>query len=401
MNNRPMNQPQQLNALLKKIIRSGIGRGRYIMAAVGLSIAMLLILSAVQIQVNYNELLYGKNNRDSIANFLVLNKVINGNSRDNTLSKELIEDLKKQPFVDEIGQLTSSKFKVSAQSPSENLPFYTDLFFESVPDKFLDVKSDQWKWEMGSTDIPLIIPNQFLDLYNFGFAPSQGLPQLTPGLVMALPIVINVNYQGLPIKFTGHVVGFSDRISSVLVPDNFLKMANKQYSNTTEAQPSRVVIKTKDPGNPQLVKYLQDNGLTTDADKTRFSKYRKIVNTIVGASSATGVVMLLFALLVFSLFIQLTIASTSKEINLLITIGAAPRQLQTFLMKQFLPLNIIIVLLSLLAVAIGQFFLGILLRNQNMYVNQWLSVYTFLAALLILAVLWLVNLSTIKKYIRR
>lgn len=110
--------------------------------------------------------------------------------------------------------------------------------------------------------------------------------------------------------------------------------------------------------------------------------------------------MLLFALLVFSLFIQLTIASTSKEINLLITIGAAPRQLQTFLMKQFLPLNIIIVLLSLVAVAIGQFFLGNLLQNQNMYVSQWLSGYTILAAFVILAVLWFVNLSTIKKYIR-
>ena len=176
-------------------------------------------------------------------------------------------------------------------------------------------------------------------------------------------------------------------------------MANKQFANSAEARPSRVVIRTKDPGSPQLVKYLQDNGLATDADKTRFSKYRKIVNTIVAASSATGIVMLLFALLVFSLFIQLTIASTRREINLLITIGAAPRQLQIFLMKQFLPLNIIIILGSLLAVAIGQYFLEIFLRNQNMFVNQWLSVYTILSALAILVVLWLVNYFTIKKYI--
>ena len=394
-----MNQKHTLDYLLKKIIRSGIGKTRYIMAATGLTIAMLLILCAVQIQFDYYELLNGKNNRDSIANFLVVNKIINGNSRDNTISKESIEDLKKQPFIDEVGQLTSSRFKVSAQSPSDNFPFYTELFLESVPEQFLDVKSDKWKWETGSTDIPLIIPNQFLDMYNFGFAPSQGLPQLTQSLVMALPVVINVTFQGVPIRFIGHVVGFSDRISSVLVPDNFLKMANRQFSGSPESQPSRVVISTKDPGNPLLVKYLQDKGFTTDADKTRFSKYRKIVNTIVGASSATGVVMLLFALLVFSLFIQLTIASTSKEISLLITIGAAPRQLQAFLMKQFLPLNIIIILGSLVIVVLGQFFLESFLRNQNMFISQWLSVYTIATAFIILSVLWLVNYFTIKKYI--
>lgn len=389
-----------LDRLLKKIIRTGVGPGRFIMAATGLTIALLLILSAVQIQVNYNELLYGKSNQDSVANFLVVNKVIDGNKRDNSLSNLEIANLKKQPFIEKVGFLTASRFKVSAQSPSERFPFYTDLFFESVADEFIDVKSKDWIWEPGSTTIPLIIPNQFLDLYNFGFAPSQNLMQLTQNMVMALPIVLNVTFLGQPVRFTGRVVGFSDRISSVLVPQNFLEMANKQFGTQGEGNPSRVIIKTNDPGNPELVKFLKDNGLVTDADKTRFSQYRKIVNTIVSASWITGAVMLLFALLVFSLFIQLTIASTRHEINLLITIGISPKQLQRFLMKQFLPANVIITFVCLAAVAALQFFLAAFLRNQNMYISSWISFYTIAAAILILLVLWLVNFRTIKKYIR-
>jgi hypothetical protein len=391
-----------LNQLLKKIIRTGVGPGRFLMAATGLTIAMLLILSAVQVQVNYNELLYGKNNQDSIANFLVVSKVINGNKRENVLSNEELEKLKKQPFVQEVGLLTASRFKVSAQSPSDNFPFYTDLFFESVPDEFIDVKSSAWKWENGSTTIPLIIPNQFLDLYNFGFAPSQNLSQLTQSMVMALPIVLNVTFQGQPIRFTGKVVGFSDRISSVLVPQNFLEMANKQFrTQPGEMKPSRVVIKTNDPGNPELVKYLKENELVTDADKTRFSQYRRIVNTVVSASWITGAVMLLFALLVFSLFIQLTIASTKNEINLLITIGTSPKQLQRFLMKQFVPSNVIITLLCLAVVTILQLILQAFLQKQNMYINPAVSPYTIGSAVLILIVLWLVNKLTIKKYIKQ
>ena len=217
---------------------------------------------------------------------------------------------------------------------------------------------------------------------------------------MALPVVINIHHNGQVIPFTGRVVGFSDRISSVLVPQNFLDWANKQYGSHQAGETSRVVIQTKDPGNPALVQYLKENKLVTDADKTRFSKYRQIVNAIVSASWITGAIMLLFALLVLSLFIQLTISSTKKEIGLLITLGASPKQLQQFLLRQFLPGNLIITVLSLLVITTLQFWVQKLLANQNMNVSPWISVYTIMAALSIILVLWLVNIRTIKKYVQ-
>ena len=388
-----------LQQILKKIISTGVGRWRFVAAGAGLSIALLLILSAVQIQVNYHELLYGASNQDSIANFLVINKKIDGNNTSNTLSAADINKLKSQFFVETIGQLTSSRFKVSAQSPSERYPFYTDLFFESVPNEFIDVHSTDWIWKQGSTNIPMIIPNQFLDLYNFGFAPSQNLIQLTQSMVMALPVVINIHHNGQVVPFTGRVVGFSDRISSVLVPQNFLDWANTQFGSQKAGETSRVVIKTKDPGNPALVQYLKENSLVTDADKTRFSKYRQIVNAVVSASWITGAIMLLFALLVLSLFIQLTISSTKKEIALLVTLGASPKQLQQFLLKQFLPVNLIITFIVLLVITILQWWVKQLLATQNMLVSPWLSIYTLLAAISIVIVLWWVNVRTIKKYI--
>jgi hypothetical protein len=50
-----------LNQLLKKLIQTGTGRSRNTMALVGLFIAMLLLLSAVQVQSNYQQILYSKN----------------------------------------------------------------------------------------------------------------------------------------------------------------------------------------------------------------------------------------------------------------------------------------------------------------------------------------------------
>ena len=370
------------------------------MAIIGMSVALLLILSAVQIQIDYDELLYSKTNQDSIANFLVVNKILNNKTYGTATFKEQdLSKLKQQDFIEDVGILTPSRFKASIQSYSDRFPFYTDISFESVPAAFIDVNSKDWKWKEGDNFIPMIAPNMFLDIYNFQFSLSQNLPQLTQDIVKMIVFKVNINTDKGSVSFNGKIVGFSDRISSLLVPQEFNDWANQHFSNTQHAKPSRVVIRTKDPGNPALVQYLKDNGLTTDADKTRFSKYRQIVNAIVNVSWITGAVMLLFALLVFTLFIQLTIASCKEEIQLLITLGASPKQLQRFLMKQFFPSNIIIIIISLIAITVLQFEAHQLLQEQNIFVSTFTSYYTFATAFVILLVLWFVNYRTIRKYI--
>ncbi len=389
-----------LNTLLKKLIQTSSGRTRFVMAIIGLSVALLLILSAVQIQVDYDDLLHSKTNQDSIANFLVLNKILNNKTYGTaTFKEEDLSKLKQQHFIDDIGILTASRFKASVQSNSDRFPFYTDISFESVPTAFIDVNSKDWKWKEGDDFIPMIAPNMFLDIYNFQFSLSQNLPQLTQDIVKMIVFKVNINTDKGPVSFKGRIVGFSDRISSLLVPQEFNDWANTNFGNTQNTKPSRVVIRTKDPGNPTLVQYLKDNGLTTDADKTRFSKYRQIVTAIVNVSWITGAVMLLFALLVFTLFIQLTIASCKEEIQLLITLGASPKQLQRFLMKQFFPSNIIIIIISLIAITGLQFEVHQLLQEQNIFVSTFTSYYTCITALVILLVLWFVNYRTISKYI--
>ena len=160
----------ELNILLKKLIRTATGRTRYAMAIIGLSVALLLILAAVQIQVNYNELLQGKQNKDSIANFLVVNKILTDqNIGKAVLAQEEINDIKAQPFTEAVGVLATSRFKASIQSSSDVFPFYTDIAFESVPDAFLDVNTKEWNWNENSAYVPIIVPGMFLDIYNFQF----------------------------------------------------------------------------------------------------------------------------------------------------------------------------------------------------------------------------------------
>lgn len=388
--------------LLKKIIQTGVGKSRFFMAAVGLGIAMLLILIAIQAHTNFSQLLYSSKNQNETADFLVINKTITnammGQSAKSSFTPEEIATIKQQPFVQAFGLVTSSQYKVVIQAPGD-LHFATDMFFEAVPDSFLDVKNEDWKWSAGDRTIPIILPNDFLNLYNFGFSLSQDLPQISQETVKALPLQVSISNNLVTDPYMGHVVGFSDRISSFLVPASFMSWANEKYGTGTVAGTSRVIIKTPDPSNPALVKFLKDNGYTTNQDKLKFSKTRLIVQTIVSVVGFFGLILLFFALLVFSMFIQLVIASCKREIQLLVILGTAPKQLQRYLLKQFVPIYIIIGILSLVIVTGLQYWASATLATHQMQVSTWPGVPVLAGTLLVLALVYIVNLVTVRKYV--
>ena len=392
-----------LHTLLSKLIKNSAGKTRFLMALVGMSVAIFLILSAVQLQVNYYQLLHAKDNQDSIANFLVVNKIMTDqNIGSSSLSEEQIKDIQAQPFVESLGNIVPSRFKAAIQSNSDRFPFYTDIAFESVPSEFLDITTKDWTWTEQSNYLPIIVPNQFLDIYNFQFSISQNLPQLTPAVVKMLVFKVTIQTPNGPLSMNGRVVGLSNRISSMLVPESFMEWANKRFANSQSANASsRVVIRTKDPGNPMLVSYLKEKGLTTDADKTRFSRYRQVVDFVVNISGITGILLLVFALLIFTLFIQLTIASCKDEIALLVLMGSSPKQLKRFLMRRFYPPNIWIALIGLILISVTQFWLFQFLKEKQIFLSPYISAYTVMAAIGILLVIALVNHQSIKKWLRQ
>jgi hypothetical protein len=388
--------------ILKKIIRTGVGRSRLLMATVGLGVAMLLLLLAIQAHRDFEQLLYGKKNRNESADFLVINKKITndmmGQTGKSAFTPQEIEKIKQQPFVEGFGFITSNQFKVTAAAPGE-LQFYTDMFFESVPDSFIDVRNEDWKWQEGDRELPIILPNDFLNLYNFGFALSQNLPQVSQESVMSLPVKITISRGLLSESFTGRIVGFSDRISSFLVPASFMQWANRRFGSGTEAAPSRVVIKTSDPSDPGLAKFLDDNGFTTSQDKLRYSKTRLVVQTIVSVIGFFGLVLLLFALLVFSMFVQLVTAACRKEIQLLVTLGTAPAQLRRYLMKQLSPLYLVSGLAALALVGVLQWWASRALAAHQLYVSPWPAAATLIAAVVVLLLVFMVNRRSISRSI--
>ncbi|WP_295232163.1 hypothetical protein [Sediminibacterium sp.] len=389
-----------LNHLLKKLIRNQSGIIRMVTSRIGLGIAVFLLLTAIQIQSNYHFLLNSNNNKDSIADFLVINKTLDNNSLGNTkLDQALINEIAKQPFTESVGILTPSRFKASIQSISNQFPFYTDISFESVPSSFIDVKNVSFSWDPSAEFVPVIVPNMFLDIYNFQFSLSQNLPQLTPAIVKMIVFKLTVYGKNGPVSFNAKIVGLSDRISSMLVPAEFIKWGNNYAETQSDNEVSRIVLKTNDPSNASIASFLKKNNLSTNTEKLRYSKYRKVIDTVVAIAGFTGGLMLLFALIIFTLFIQLTIANCKQEIILLITLGAAPRQLAKFLLGQFYPGNLLSIASATTLIAALQFGLQLFLEKQLIFIPSFISLFTLLTAVALSILLWYVTKKSIQKHI--
>jgi hypothetical protein len=392
---------QALHLLMGKILHSRKGQMRAWMGTLGLGIAALLLLVAVQMQADFSELLQGKQNKDTNTQYLVINRQLNNNNLNSGgLREEELEALKKLPEVSAVGIIQPGYFKASLSSTSDRFPFYTDVSFETVSSDFLDEIPEHWTWQEKDEYVPIIVPSLYLDLYNFQFALAQQLPQLTPEVVKMIFFNIRIQGPNGEVVLKGKVAGFSDRIQSMLVPQEFMQWCNARFAQGEKRNPSRILIKTKDATSPVLNQFLEKNQLQADKEKTRFSKYREIVNWIAGISGLSGLLMLIFAALVLSLFIQLNIVSKQDEIRLLIQLGASPQQMIGFLMKKFFPPNAIIVLIALGLVAILQYLLFGWLQKKAIGVSAWISPLTLLAALLLILLMGVINRIAIGRSVK-
>jgi hypothetical protein len=389
---------RELSQLMNKLLHNSSGSWRARIGSVGLLIAAILLLLAVQIQINFSQLLESKPSREAGTQYLIINRQLNNNNLNKpTLAEEEIEQLKKLPEVTSVGIVQPAYFKATLSINSSQFPFQTDASFESVPADFIDALPANWNWKEGDPYVPVIIPSLYLDLYNFQFALAQQLPQLSPEIIQLLQFNIGITGRGQTMYLKGKVVGLSDRIQSLIVPASFMQWANSRFTTGETRKPSRVIIKTGDASSPSLNQFLQKNQLQTDKEKTRFSQYRQLVNWIAGITGISGLLLLVFALLVLSLFIQLNITGRRDEIRLLLQLGTAPRQLSAFLVKKFFPPQAAMVIIACGLVAAMQWGLQVWLAKRSVTITPFLSSLTLATALLLLAAMWLINRLAIKR----
>ncbi|RYY68016.1 MAG: ABC transporter permease [Chitinophagaceae bacterium] len=323
----------------------------------GLGIGVLLLLSSVQLYVNINQLMKERNPKKSNYDFISITKRITDQNmgQDHSFTSAEIQELKSQSFITDATPLLANKFIVSA-SGGPALPFTTDIFLEAISNDFIDTIPASFKWSEGENVVPIIISSDYLELYNTVFAPSRDLPQISENTVGALMMQLECTGVYGTKVFKGNIVALSDRINSVIVPINFLEWANRNIANLPSGNASRIYIKTTDANNVDFLNYLQSKNYQVNKDKTRFGRVKQVLQAVVSGLGIFAVLVILLAMMLFSFYLQLMIARSKDNLQLLLTLGYSPGWLSKTVAKKWVPVYITIILIALVGTQAFQYF---------------------------------------------
>ena len=294
------------------------------------------------------------------ADYLVVSKKIGManalGQQHSGFSKDEIADLQAQPFVKGVGQFTSTAYKAEATMGVSGMKILnSELFFESVPDPFVDVSLDNWHYTPGDSLVPVILPRSYIAMYNFGFAQNHSLPKINEGLVGMIDLHIQVQGKGGQGYFKGKVIGFSSKLNTILVPQSFMAWSNSHFSPDSEMPPSRLILDVTNPADQRIGTYLEDHNYelednNLDAEKTTY--FLKLMVTLV---MGVGVVISALSFYVLLLSIYLLVQKNTTKLQNLLLIGYSPSRVA-------LPYQMLTLVLNF-AVLVASFSLLLIIRG--------------------------------------
>lgn len=340
--------------LLWKLLRCHLSMAQLVGFSLAGLVGMTVVLGALQAYRDIGPIV---DRPDSFlrGDYLVLSKRVNAlntlglGSSDFTPGE--LDDLRAQPFVREVGALTPADYRITGSVGMGGVNLSTYLFFESVPDRFLDVEAADWNYEPGSRDIPIIIPRNYVNLYNYGFAPSQGLPQISEGIFRRVSLGIDIAGNGRSEQFRGRIVGLSNRLNTILVPDAFIRWSNERFGTRTgERHPARVIVETDRPVDAAVSEYLARKGYEAEGDRRDDGKATRFLQLAASGVAGVGLAFSGMSFYILLLSIFLLLQKNSDKLENLLLLGYAPARVARPYRLLTFGLNFGVLVAALLAV---------------------------------------------------
>ena len=322
--------------------------------------------------------------------------------KSNTFSESDIREIEEQEFTKGVGRFTSSRFKVSAGVGMEQLGLNlsTAMFFESVPDQYVDVSLQDWHFEPGQEMIPIIIPRNYLDLYNFGFAQSRSLPQISEGVINMVNLEVRISGKNQRDTYRGKIVGFSNRLNTILVPQSFMAWANNHYADDTmQKEPSRLIVEVNNPADERIAQFLRERGYETEGDKLDAGKTAWFLKMIVGIVMAVGLLISILSFYILMLSVYLLLQKNTTKLENLLLIGYGPAYVAMPYQVLTIGLNVLVLLVSIgLVCYLRTTYLEVLERIYPT-LEAGTPLWTILVGLMLFVIVSLINVWAIRKKI--
>jgi len=378
-------------------------------AIFGCLAGFFLVLLSVQSIINF-KYLFSDNKQGIASQYLVINKKVgllgSLNISKTSFSNSEIEDLSSHPSIKNLSPFVGNDFEADAflemNQQGQQIRLKTDLFLESVEDDFIDTELDKWNWNENSNEIPIILPSDFINLYNFTYAPARGLPQLSKSTVKFFGFAINMRGNNDEAVFKANIIGFSDRITSMIVPMRFMQYANSRFGGGTKDNKNsvyRIITEVKPEKLSDFHKYLLDNNYETNQELLRNGKFVSLMYLMISVIFIIGLIIIFNAFTGFILYFNLLIYRSKEDIDSLLRLGYSHNKLVNKYLSNISSILFIIIILAIGGIAWSQYLISDLLFRYSFEIPGSIHIYPIVTMLAITFILISIFYIQIRKEI--
>jgi len=311
-------------------------------------LGMLIVLLAIQFYTDVRPI-FSQDDGFIKSDYLILSKRITSMGSASVFSEKEIKEIKKQHFAKSVGAFTASQYKVACSLGMKGVAhFGTEMYFEAVPSHFVDTDTKLWTFSPQQEVVPIILPRSYLAIYNFGFAQSHSLPKISEGVVSMIDMTVIMRGEGREGRIKGKVIGFSSRLNTILVPQEFIDWSNAIYAPSSDASPTRLIMEVYNPTDDAIAQFVQKKGYDIDEDKLDAGKTTYFLKLLSGLVVGVGLLISILSFYILMLSIYLLVQKNTTKLQNLLLIGYSPARVSLPYQLLTVGMNAAVLLIALL-----------------------------------------------------
>ncbi|WP_343605102.1 hypothetical protein [Fluviicola sp.] len=370
--------------MLRKLLFQHQDKRQLVIAVIGAFLGMTFLITSIHYLIKVND--FGKGAEILGPNTIIVQKKVSSFSTlkmtKTDFSLNEIEQMKKEPFILDVKPVESNNFTVSIETNDPMVPrFRGNIFIQTVDPGFLDVKSDKWHWKEGDTLVPMIMPRDFLVMLNT-YMSSAGIPQVSDELAMDIKFKFALMNDTMKEYVSCRIIGFTNEVPSVLVPQNFMNWANKRFAPDAEQKITQIMISGKENEFGLVEQMLKDRHLESKNAQVIVGRLKSMVGTLILVVLVISIIAVFLSGLVLIQYLQLLLSKNLYEVRTLMRLGHHPKTLVRTFLVYFSKVFGLIALLSLGTFIGFKILLDSVFESGGLYIDTHLSVLSILALIL-------------------
>lgn len=390
--------------VLNEILFKNQSKRQLIVASLGSLIGMLFMLLSIHFLVELNS--FGEESDVLGPNTLIIQKKISNATSFHLTSNEFQKDelvtYKKLDFIEDLNIVVNNNFPVSIETNDPIVPYFrSDIFVQTVDKEFIDVEeSASWIWNIHDSVVPIVLPREFLLMLNT-FMSSSGIPQISDDIAKTLSFELVLSKNMSQQRFKAKIIGFTNEVSSILVPEKFMEYGNENFSLTNKSNITQLILKGKEGKFGLVEEFLNKNHLESNHNHLISGRLKSIISMLLSSFLVLSLVTVFISGLLMIQYVQLIIGYSSDQIKTLLKIGYSIAKVSRSLFVYFVTLMFIICICSFFVFVIFRKIIENQLIVSGVKLQFSVSSYVIISCLLVFIVFSIFGYISTKKAVTK